>query len=728
MGEFAYFAQNAKAAEIFNEAMTDSTNQASPKGIQTAPDALEPSVNQDSSINIDALVPEVRHKIRSSIVAQCGMLQMLNIYQPLKLSNIYTNVNILEKISGRQRLEIADLLKISTRQEFERPVLNRIAQERVPGLEVVQKYPKLMVLGKPGSGKTTFLKYIAIQCISGEFQADRVPIFITFKDFAAKEQQPSLLEYIIEQLSTVGVTNTVTEQLLLQGKMLILLDGLDEVKKIDEDRVLQSIQNFSTQFPANHFVITCRIARWEYNFAFTEVEIADFDDAQIAIFATQWFQAKTPLNAERFMQKLKANGPIQELATNPLLLTLLCLVFEESADFSSNRAELYEEGLAVLLRKWDVQRNIEREQVYQELSVRHKENLLSQIALITFERGDYFFSQQEIEQHISDYIRNFSSASATPEALHFNSQAVLKSIEVQHGLLVERAKGIYSFSHLTFQEYFTARAIVASGDPQALEMALQNLVTQITDKRWHEVFLLIVVMLRSADYLLQLMKQNIDALVVQDECLQQFLTWVNQKSRTVTAPNNPVTVRAFYLDFNLALELVFVSGNLALDLALKMTSDTLDFNRTLDLALVSGKVALALALAFNRILTLVALKADNLTLDPDLDYVLAPELERTLQQLKEQLPNPNQGEEKFKQWWQANGRAWTETLRAVMIELRNFDGNWLFSTQQRQVLRQYYDANQLMLDCLNTDCYVTRPVREEIAETLLMPAITKCCN
>jgi predicted NACHT family NTPase len=48
---------------------------------------------------------------------------------------------------------------------------------------------------------------------------------------------------------------------------------------------------------------------------------------------------------------LKANKPIQELATNPLLLTLLCLVFGEAADFPANRSELYKEGLDVLLKK-----------------------------------------------------------------------------------------------------------------------------------------------------------------------------------------------------------------------------------------------------------------------------------------------------------------------------------------------------------------------------------------
>jgi predicted NACHT family NTPase len=93
-------------------------------------------------------------------------------------------------------------------------------------------------------------------------------------------------------------------------------------------------------------------------------------------------------------------------------------------------------------------------QVYKKLSVQRKQDLLSQIALTTFERKDYFFKQRDVERYIADYIRNLPDAQTDPEGLQFDSEVVLKSIEAQHGLLVERARGIYSFSHLTFQEYF----------------------------------------------------------------------------------------------------------------------------------------------------------------------------------------------------------------------------------------------------------------------------------
>ncbi|MEM5838708.1 hypothetical protein AAHH59_10340 [Pediococcus acidilactici] len=65
-------------------------------------------------IKPNTVVQEVRQKVHASIQEKCGMMRLLDISQPIGLNDIYTNVNILEKISGRRRLEIADLLEVST--------------------------------------------------------------------------------------------------------------------------------------------------------------------------------------------------------------------------------------------------------------------------------------------------------------------------------------------------------------------------------------------------------------------------------------------------------------------------------------------------------------------------------------------------------------------------------------------------------------------------------------
>ena len=108
------------------------------------------------------------------------------------------------------------------------------------------------------------------------------------------------------------------------------------------------------------------------------------------------------------------------------------------------------------------------------------------------------------------------------------------------------------------------------------------------------------------------------------------------------------------------------------------------------------------------------------SLDLALDRASDPELKQALHILKEQPPDL----ETLRQWWQANGNAWTEDLRAVMIKHRNIGHDWQFSAEQMDKLSQYYEATQLLVDCLNSDGYVTRSVWEKIEATLLLPIST----
>ncbi|NEO98979.1 MAG: NACHT domain-containing NTPase [Symploca sp. SIO2E9] len=672
----------------------------------------------EDDLDIEALVQEVRQKVKSNLQERCGKMRVLDMTQPIGLSDIYTKVNILEKITGRKGLSIHELLQDFDPESanFDRHGLGRTTEKRVPGFDAVKIYSQLIVLGKPGAGKTTFLKYLAIQCSKSNFLAEKVPVFITLKQFAEIKNQPDLSAYINQLFTNCGVKEAQTAKIISHGRGLILLDGLDEVTEEDANRILNQIQQFTNQYHTNSFVITCRIAAQDYTFEnFTEVEVADFDDQQIRTFATKWFKSKQLDSADDFIKQLENNKSIKELATNPLLLTLLCLEFEDSGDFPVGRAELYHRATHTLLRKWDNKRRIKREQAYKKLSVQRKENLLSEVALTTFERKDYFFKQRDAEQYIADYIRNLPDANTDLEALLLDSEAVLKSIEAQHGLLVERARGIYSFSHLTFQEYFTVRKIVTSIDPP-LEKALQNLASHITEKRWREVFLLAVGMLYSADDLLQLMKKEIDALLEGDEKLQNFLTWVNQKSMSVEVSYKRVAIRAFYLsralslDFDLSLDL-----SLDFDLSLSLS---LDFDLSLDLDL-SRALDLSLFLDFDFSLNFSLSRAFSRALSRD--QALNPELKQSLQQLQEQRLDSEGDQEQFQQWWKTYGKVWTEHLRAVMIKYRNIGHDWQFSQQQKELLQQYYDANKLLVDCLNSDCYVSREVRQEIEDTLLLP-------
>jgi predicted NACHT family NTPase len=659
-------------------------------------------------------VESVRAKVSDYLIKRCGTMRVLDMEQPITLNSIYTTVNILEQVSRNRRLSVDELHESCGGKDFDRLLLGSVKAKRVPGLEAIQCNQQLMILGKPGAGKTTFLKWLTLQCLAGVVQGDRVPFFITLKEFAETEEQPDLVGFLTSQLEACDVTESrrTVEELLRAGRLLLLLDGLDEVQSTDHDQVLTTIRQAAQQYAENQFIITCRIAAREYTFdQFTEVEIADFDDQQIADFATNWFQPNDPVKAQKFTQVLReeSHQGLWEMATNPLLLTLLCLVFGSRGSFPANRSELYGEGIDVLFKKWDIKRNIHREELYQQLSLKRKEDLLSRIAYQTFSHGEYFFKQKMVEAQIQDYIRNLPGVASDPEALQVDSEVVLKAIEAHHSLLVERARGIYSFSHLTFQEFFTARYFEKrngfSGNFDNNDF--DELVNHVNEPRWREVILLIVGMLENADWLLIKIKKWIDSKVANDENIQQYLQWVEQKSNLMKINHEFAAIRAYYF----ALDLAFDSTNLAniLDRALY-----LDHDLALDLNL-SRTFRLALDQSLANIL--------NLDLTLDHHFIIRSgdqELLKTLQHLQDSLPT-HSPEKKQEAWWQSQGQEWINQLRAVMIEHRNIGHDWQFSSKQHQLLQQYYDANLLLVDCLNSDCYVSREVRVAIEDQLLLP-------
>ncbi|WP_414541306.1 NACHT domain-containing protein [Nostoc sp. CCY0012] len=674
---------------------------------------------QATVLNIDALVRQVRSQRRDKIQDQCGILQLLDISHPVSIDDIYIDVNILEEIESLRSVDISNLQNL-TPMQVDRIGVGEVSQAQIPGMQAVETYSKLRMLGKPGVGKTTFLQHLAIQCNRGEFAAHQVPIFISLRNFAEESiarGEFSLFNYIYQEFRASGISElSVIETLLSAGRVLLLLDGMDEILNQQSNAVLKEIRRFSDKYHKNQFVATCRTAAQKLRLrGFTDVEIAPFTQEQIIAFAQKWFVAFTKTNTEdgqaqsvEFIQKLDLpeNWQFRQLLVTPLFLHLACWVFHGQDKFPTQRTDFYKQGLDLLLGKWDEARGIERDDIYRGFLLPQKIKLFSQIAAATFEEGQYFFEQRIVEQYIGDYIQNLTSIPMDADELQIESEAALKAIEAQHGLLAERARGIFSFSYLAFQEYFTARKIVASHNLQALEQALGGLVSHITDPHWREIFLLTATMLRSADGLVQLMKQQIDTLVAQDPYLQEFLTWASQKSRTLPTERKGATVRAFYLA---------LSRNPRMASHFTLAA-SLDQGMFLDAAL--DNLLLECAIDYSQDFAHAHACGDALS--NILGIVLDTGLHKSLQQLSDQFPNSQQTQERFQIWWETNYSVWAEQLKTTIISYRNINLHWQFSSEQQQVLQSYYDANQLLLDCLHSSCEVTPAIRQEIEATLLL--------
>ncbi|NUN66533.1 NACHT domain-containing NTPase [Pseudanabaena biceps] len=686
-------------------------------------DYVGPEAESDiSALSINALVQMVRSQRRDQINHQCGIIRLLDVSHPIKIEQIYVDVNILEQIASQQWIEIEEINNLVS-EEVDRFGLGKISESQISGKQAVERYHKLRVLGRPGSGKSTFLKYLAIQSNLEQLEESQVPVFIKLRDFAEscrESSQTSLLEYIHQEFLTSDISHmSVVKKLLQSGRMLLLIDGMDEVPHDQEHVIMNEIRRFADKYHKNQFVTTCRTASQNLSLqSFTDVEIAPFTQQQITVFSQKWFVAfstgfdpQSSDRASQFIEKLELseNWGFRRMVTTPLFLHLACSIFNRQGKFPSKQAEFYKQGMDLLLGKWDEAQGIERDQIYRGFLLPQKLKLLSQIASTTFEQGQFFFKKSTIEQYIGDYLEELPSASNDPEEIQQSSEDVLKAIESQHGLLAERANGIFSFSYLALQEYFTARKIVANHNLQSLGQSLQGLVDHITDPQWREIFLLTATMLRSADGLLELMKQQIDALVSEDAYLQDFLTWASQKSASNPSESKSAAGRAFYLTL---IQEPSVTTNLALATAL-------DQGQFLDAALddllrecvnhKSNDFAHGhdCAAALSNILGLVV----------DLGF------HKSLQKLSDRLPNSSHTKESFEKWYQNNYDAWLKQLQEAISTHRNISNQWKFDKDQQLVLESYYGANQLLLDCLNSNIEVTPSIREEIKATMLLSKV-----
>ncbi len=402
------------------------------------------------------------------------------------LESIYTAVKFLDEASRRylrSEQDLEEAFRKAGRRSFQLGI-----DERLDGLEVARQEQYLMVLGGPGIGKSTFLKKLGFEALKPG--GERIPVLIELKTF---QGEVDLLGAIATEFDICGfpAAEAFTAGALKEGKLLVLFDGLDEVPKQNFNHVADCIKDFVDRYDQNCFVASCRIAAYSSSFqCFADVTIAEFDDEQIKKFIASWFDSeldKRTKTAEKYWQMLSQpeQKATKELAQTPLLLTFLCLIYDRDQSLPKTRSKLYKRALDILLTEWAAQKRLEPEPIYQGFHSDLEEELLAQIAYDSFQQDQLFFPKDEVIDKIARFLN--STLDAPP---HLNGDAVLTAIEVQQGILVERATDTYSFSHLTIQEYLTAQYIVWNN-------LVDDIIEQhVLDNRWREVFLLMAGLLR----------------------------------------------------------------------------------------------------------------------------------------------------------------------------------------------------------------------------------------
>ena len=188
-------------------------------------------------------------------------ISCLEMQAPISLEKVYVTVRLLdqEKVTQYGSLEnIETKFREGTNIDSESS-----SDERRYGMIVANDEQYLMVLGDPGIGKSTFLRKVGLEALkkkNGNFQHECTPVFLELKRFT--ENSIDIEAMITHEFKVCGYPypEQMMKTTLESDKLLLLLDGLDEVPRENVNKVVDKIGDFVNQYSRNRFIASCRKA------------------------------------------------------------------------------------------------------------------------------------------------------------------------------------------------------------------------------------------------------------------------------------------------------------------------------------------------------------------------------------------------------------------------------------------------------------------------------------
>ncbi|MBE9031548.1 HEAT repeat domain-containing protein [filamentous cyanobacterium LEGE 11480] len=441
---------------------------------------------------------------------------------------------------------------------FQQPIRSVLevlgVREATTVVQPLQQYS--VILGDPGAGKSTLLRYLAVRWAAGD-ELTQMPLIIELRSYIQSKQAgecQDFLEFVHRGCNWVGHLDQLElERWLDAGKVLVMFDGLDEVvDRQQRGTVLKQIHSFTQRYSRVPVIVTSRVIGYQAqalrDAGFQHFMLQDLDGEQIQDFVERW-HGLTYSNASdrehkqaRLERAIRDSKAIQELAGNPLLLTLMAIL-NRGEELPRDRARLYEKAGEVLLYQWDVEAKLlesPRLEKYQvEIDYQDKKAMLQRVAYFMQANAKglagNFIQREDLEQCLVDYLKTQRDAQNAPSI----AKLMIEQLRERNFVLCHLGADAYAFVHRTFLEYFCATEIVRRfgkrGTADKGRIEFEQLRDEVfgehwQDETWHEVLRLICGMV-DANFVGQLvellMEQEINVyehLDENDRLEKEFLT------------------------------------------------------------------------------------------------------------------------------------------------------------------------------------------------------------
>lgn len=468
-----------------------------------------------------------------------GVMQVARLIE-LDLEEVFVQLKL--RTGGQERLTFS-LLEARDPRRSEHPPLEglqvRLEHEQVEyGLtipELLQRSAHWVILGDPGAGKTTLLRFHAMRAARACLHdpSTRLPLFITLRQFAvwldrngpAEHEANALWHYWVEHglaecSGDDGDRAALVEvfwQAIEQGNALFLLDGLDEQQtSTTKQQTALAIRALQRRHRDNQWLITSRIVG--YNGALTgmfeEATLQSFSAEERNAFFHTWMWAvekredpsyllaqklgqpqskddeeftrqAAARKSEILIQQIDASPGVAKISTNPLLCTIIGLIFLQGGALPDNRADLYQLCVDTYVFNWEMHKRRHPQEGVQ-LDRNATLAVLERLALEFHEHRPDNRAPRDVLVDLAARFLSDEYGEAQTLALA-KADNLFKLITVVAGVFIERGNDEYGFFHLTFQEYLAARYIT-----RARRRIRDYLAAYAFDPtqspRWREVF------------------------------------------------------------------------------------------------------------------------------------------------------------------------------------------------------------------------------------------------
>jgi predicted nucleotidyltransferase/HEAT repeat protein/transcriptional regulator with XRE-family HTH domain len=427
--------------------------------------------------------------------------------EPRLMDDLYVPIPVV----GIPNQERGHDCQLAAAETEDAPIAGR---DKLTVAQCLALHRRVLIRGEPGSGKTTALRHAARAYALGlvtqgnSLKQPQVPLMVRLADFAkARERDADMT--LVRFVVTRTLRNASPEywaqvernmELELEnGTCLVLLDGLDEVGSVTD--LVTVLRKFVDDYNRNQFVLTSRIiglddAPWR-ELGFARFEVAPWRE-EIREFARRWYAGRRPAprrkqpknqldqKADEFATLILSQPSLCEIASNPLMLTILAALHHANATLPRRRVDLYGKIVEVMLETWEASKREARPGDPLHgivLDAREFGWLLARLALGMQREGRFLRPRWWVNDVVEQFLRD--QIALESDRLREQSERVIHYLCERTGLFVERGDGIFGFWHRAFQEYFAARGLLLEADGGSDIVA--SLRPYIFHPQWEEV-------------------------------------------------------------------------------------------------------------------------------------------------------------------------------------------------------------------------------------------------